>query len=304
VRVSRWVWLFLICAGALAVQLMLRRELFPFAGTLATAALLGLAMPGAGTGSHSPVSAGANGAWPCRAAIGGLVALTLAAGAVDFDAGGFGWPVAVGEHAGIAAVALLTAAVSLLAVAVLGAAAPDLRLRRLWPAAVAGLAVAVGFAAYVNTAEPDSTGKGAALPVVALLLVLVAANAAFAAGRRLRLAGAGLLAVLALAVGAVSAAVELGAPDRPFDCDRDPVCAEALRQVNTGPLPPAAGEPVRGRAASVAIAVVSVTPADRSASSVGEWPSYLPALGGTLVLLGLGALVSALFPVQLRRFEQ
>jgi hypothetical protein len=291
VRVSRWVWLFLACASVLAVQLLLERELLLFAGTLATAALLGLAADREA------------GAWPQRAGLAGLVALTLAAAAVDLDAKGFGWPMSVGEHAGVVAVLLLTAGAALLAVAVLGAAAPGLRRRHLWPAAVAGVVVVAVFAEFGITDRPGRGGIALlGLSVVALLLVLIATNAALVT-HRLGLAAAGLLAVLAFAGGAVGAAAEFGGPDGLAGCGRPvlgpddgavwELCAEAtLRSVPQDAAEQRFLHPGTRNAAAVMVAVV---PVEGSAEG-GGWGPVLAAGDATLRLLGLAALVAALFP--------
>ncbi|GAA2657620.1 hypothetical protein [Paractinoplanes durhamensis] len=311
----RWVWLFLISAGALTAQLALHRELLPYTGTLATAALLGLAVE----------KGGAVGSWPGRAGLAGLATLTLAAGVIDADGGGYGWPTEVGRHAGVLAVVLLTAAAAMLGVAVLGAAAAGLRQRRLWPAAVVGLA---GLAWYANTSPAYYVG----LPVVALLLVLVATNAALASDRGYGLAGAGLLAVLALAGTAVGAAADLTEPDRTVTCGRLPaghtdtvvflaVCDSAAQvsgnEVSIGQADPAlireAEERIRlsrpGLSATM-VAVVPAQPADLTKDPISwsldpwqgglDWDAVRPAAHGALYLLGLAALVMSLYRVRPR----
>ncbi|MET3430527.1 hypothetical protein BJ973_009739 [Actinoplanes tereljensis] len=301
--------------AVLGVQVLLRLELLSFAGTLATAALLGLAADRD------------SGGWPQRAGLAGLTALTLAAAAVDIDAGGFGWPVAVGAHAGVVAVLLLTAGAALLAVAVLGTAAPGLRRRHLWPAGLAGVVVVGVFAKFAITDRPGRIGTALlGLSVVALVLVLVAANAALVT-HRLGLAGAGLLAVLAFAGGAVGAAADFGAEDGTVGCERpwlgadDGVvwewCSQAtLRNVtpdrdeqrsaaavadaqqrflhpgarNPGNPGNAGGGNIAGQG-NVAAVMVSVAPAETEAEGV-DWEAGDAALR----LLGLAALVMALFP--------
>ncbi|WP_213004593.1 hypothetical protein [Paractinoplanes toevensis] len=295
-RVSRWVWLFLASTAVLAVQVTLQRELLLFAGTLATAALLGLAVEREAGG------------WPQRAGLAGLAALTLAAAAIDIDAKGFGWPIAVGEHAGVVAVLLLTAGAALLAVAVLGTAAPGLRRRHLWPAALAGAVVVAVFAEFAITDRPGRAGIALlGLSVVALVLVLVAANAALVT-HRLGRAGVGLLAVLAFAGGAVGAAAEFGAPDRMVSCGQPTLgpddtavwelCSAAtLRDVTQDRAEQRFLHPGEKHAGerNAAVVMVAVVPVERSAGGEG-WGSVFVAGDATLRLLGLAALVVALFP--------
>lgn len=141
---------------------------------------------------------------------GGLAALTVAACLVDDRHGGYGWPTEFGTGSGPAATVLVVAAAALLALAVLGRVRTGVS-RRLLPAALAGLAMLVLVAELAGDQERSIWHPVAVVavllpPATAVILVLLAANAAIVAGRRHLPAAAGLFAVLVLAFGAVAAA--------------------------------------------------------------------------------------------------
>jgi hypothetical protein len=303
--VSGWVWLFLAATAATAAQLLLVRADIPFAGTAATAALLGLAV------SRRPAAITA---WA------GLAALTLAAGLVDSGRGGYGWPLSIGPGAGPEVTVLLVAGVALLAAAVLRRVARGLNRRRLWPAAVVGALVVLRLVVYVIDPEvgwretrpsPLALIAVLAVPVVAVILVVVAVNAAFTAGRQARPAAVGLLAVLALANTATVAAAGLDVLHRrPPAPDRASIAfLELGARIDPGQVSSAwvlTDQSPRGvTAISVDTSAVAIAGPAEAADICwclnpweGEfdWLSLLPAVLASLLLLGLAALTEFLFP--------
>ena len=207
-RVSRWVWLFTALTLIQAAQILLHLTVLPYAGTLATAALLGFAASREGASGLAR-----------RAGLGGLAALTLAAGVVDNRHGGSGWPQEFGERSGRPAALLVLLAGALFAVTVLARTGRGLRRLHFLPAAAGTLLAVVLLARFASSREPGRIGPlpypivtvlVLLLPVVAVVLLFFAANAALASGRRWRPAGWALLPVLVLAVGAVDAVASLG----------------------------------------------------------------------------------------------
>ncbi|WP_203778329.1 hypothetical protein [Paractinoplanes rishiriensis] len=187
----RWILLFVTLAAVQAAQTLLHREIVPYTGTLATAALLALA-----ASRHD----GRRG--PGRRALAGLALLTLAALAVDHENDGYGWPLEFGGHGSPLPPILVVAGVLLLAVALLSRVGA-VRKVLLIPA---GLLAAGVVLLIAEQAGPDPAAiRWLLVPAVAVILVLFAVNAALAGGRRWRPAGWGLLPVLVLALGALGA---------------------------------------------------------------------------------------------------
>lgn len=116
-RVSRWLWLFLAITQIQAAQILLHREVLPYAGTLAIAALFGHAASWSGRPLNSVAGLDA----PQLAGLGGLAALLAAAAAVDHRNGGYGWPMGFGPTSGAEAILPAVLAAVLLPVAVVGA---------------------------------------------------------------------------------------------------------------------------------------------------------------------------------------
>jgi hypothetical protein len=114
---SRWLWLFLVVVLVQAAQILLHREVLPYSGTLAIAALFGHA---ASWRSH-PLSSVAGPEAPQLAGLGGRAALMAAAAAVDHRNGGYGWPIGFGPTSGAEASLPAVLAAVLLPVAVVGA---------------------------------------------------------------------------------------------------------------------------------------------------------------------------------------
>jgi hypothetical protein len=117
VRFSRWLWLFLVFSLLHAAQILLHREVLPYAGTLVIAALLGHAASWSGR----PLSSLDGLDPPQLAGLGGLAALMAAATAVDHRNGGYGWPIGFGPTSGAEAILPAVLAAVLLPVAVVGA---------------------------------------------------------------------------------------------------------------------------------------------------------------------------------------
>ncbi|GAB1642335.1 hypothetical protein [Krasilnikovia sp. MM14-A1259] len=210
----RWLRLvFLVAAGLQVATIFLDDKLVPYCGTIAVAALLAMALSSPSQALKRP--------WTRRSALAGLTMLTVAAALSDHRTGGYGWSTDVaggnrysipfgtkshGPHA-VEAV-LLVAGVAALAASVLGRAE---RLLRWWhiPGALLGL---LNIAGFVDTAlhprvfdyqiPPDLRLRFLVLLPVGLVsaALWLAANVALASRGPLRLAGAGLLAVFALAV--------------------------------------------------------------------------------------------------------
>ena len=116
-RVSRWLWLFLAFALIQTAQILLGREVMPYAGTLVIAALLGHAASWSGRPLSSVVGLDA----PQLVGLGGLAALMAAATVVDHRNGGYGWPISFGPLSGAEAILPAVLAAVLLPVAVVGA---------------------------------------------------------------------------------------------------------------------------------------------------------------------------------------
>jgi hypothetical protein len=212
----------------------------------------------------------------------------------------------------------VAAAVTAMSVAVLARVPARLPRRRLLPAALV-TAVAVGLTAEAATApaqrHPVVIVAILWLPLVALVLVVLAANAALASGRRLRAAGLGLLPMLVLALGALGAAAhsEILEPrehlvcgpssgDRPVairfcsTSSSDVVVRTELHQIS------------RDRAASVYLAPAlrfEPSPDARPATvlsldpwqSGSDWYALWPAIEAAALLVGLGAIVRSVFPL-------
>ncbi|MEU4238272.1 hypothetical protein [Actinoplanes sp. NPDC026619] len=136
------LWPFLVLTLVQVGQLLLHRQVLPYAGTLAVAALLGHAASW-GDRPWSPVPGpGA----PQLAGLGGLAAIMAAAAVVDHGNGGYGWPAGFGPDAGAAAIMPAVLAAVLLPVAVAGAiqAGSRPRLRRAGIALLPAFAVSAG----------------------------------------------------------------------------------------------------------------------------------------------------------------
>jgi len=190
VPVSRWLWLFLVATLVQFAQLLQRREVIPYAGTLAVAALLGHVVSWGGR-ALSPLLGLDE---PQLAALGGLASLMTAAAVVDHRNGGYGWPVTFGPAAGAAAIVPAVLAAVLLPVAVVGTIqvasskplTSRLRLRQVGDALLPGFALSIGLlgaAAGVpmRTAEAPvlvcvSTRTPCAVPAGALLVTASASQ--------------------------------------------------------------------------------------------------------------------------------
>ncbi|GIF22415.1 hypothetical protein BJ973_002738 [Actinoplanes tereljensis] len=116
VPVSRWLWLFLAATLVQFAQLLQRREVVPYIGTLAIAALVGHVVSWGGR----PLSPLPGLAEPQLAGLGGLASLMTAAAVVDQRNGGYGWPAAFGPASGPAAILPAVLAAVLLPIAVIG----------------------------------------------------------------------------------------------------------------------------------------------------------------------------------------
>lgn len=117
VRASRWLWLCLAFALLQVAQILLHRDVLPYAGTLVIAALLGHAASWRG----HPFSSVAGLDTQQLVGLGGLAALMAAAAAVDHRNGGYGWPTGFGPTSGTDAILPVVLAAVLLPVAVVGA---------------------------------------------------------------------------------------------------------------------------------------------------------------------------------------
>jgi len=302
-RVSGWVWLFLLATGVTVAQLLLHIEKIPYTATLATAAVLGRA---ATTTS--------------RVMSFGFAALTLAAGLIDTAGGGFGWPLEVADQAGPAAIVLILAGAVLLAAGVVRRVWPDVRRRHMWPAGVAAalLILDLGLnATYPRVgwreAEPGPFTVLAVLtlPMAVLILLAVAANAAFAAGRPTRAVAVGLLAVFALASSTVGAVADLDVLHRLAPARSAASAALAETHVVVGgpvPIQPLDQYPVGvlvgvedpARSIPINVAEPVITPAAPAGPGISwrmspwqgrpDWPALWPAILASLLLLGLAAL--------------
>jgi hypothetical protein len=324
VRTTGWAWLFLATGGVTVAEASLELDLVPYAGTLATLALLGLA-------------ASRHRGTPRPAALAGLAALTLAAGIIDTENGGHGWPRNFDSPSLLEATLVIVGA-ALVAVDVLDRVAPGLRKRRLWPAALAAFILLIHLvrtlAAVDEVGRPPvlavaATRVALILPVIALALVVLATNAAFASGRRFRWAGAGLLTVGVLAVGVLGSATSARTVLYADDLSARTDTAEAARQtdalyraildIDAARLGPTAGD-------STGVAVwaysdgltlqqretierlptetaVAVEPGEWSSDpwqSEPDWPAIRAALLTLALLGGLAALTVGLFPGALR----
>lgn len=331
VRQSRWLWLFVAFAMVQQAQLLLHLAVVPYAGTLAVVALLGYAassdgfVPVASSAGFVPVATPAGfvpiatpGGATRLAGLGGLAALAVAAAVVDGRIGGDGWPVGFGSSSGLVAALAVAAAVTAMSVAVLARVPARLPRRRLLPAALV-TAVAVGLTAAAATSPaqryPVVVVAVLWLPLVALVMVAFAANAALASGRRLRAAGLGLLPVLVLALGALGAAAhsEILEPrehlvcgptsgDRPVavrfcsTLSSDVVVRTELHQISSD------------RAASVYLApALRFDPSPDAGPATGwnvdpwqggpDWSTLWPAIEAAALLVGLGVVVRAVFPL-------
>lgn len=304
-RIAGWVWLFLVFGAVAVAEASLDRPLLPYAGTLTLLALLGFAATRYATAEPGRPRAARSTA--AGLGLGGLALVTLAAAVVEGERRD--WPAEFGGS-GLAEVVLLSGGVALLAIAVLGQALPGLDRRLLWPAGLIALPVGgflmltLGSTDYLEPPwwEPAVTRAVLVLPFGALILVIVAANAAFAAGPRLRRAGAGLLAAVILALGAISAAFSLDLSDSRAEPTHNAI---AIR-VDPSELGPGGRLTQEERRAieyyqsNQPEGAVAYAEYSSAADAAPARSTILPALAAVLVLAGLAALTTVLFPAEER----
>jgi hypothetical protein len=318
---QRVSWAFLGVAGLHVAGLFLDRRLLPYGATLAIVMLMAVVLVRPpGTGRHR---------WSRRLAVAGLGLLAASAALVDTRTGGFGRPdglTAERDGQALAEITLLAVSASVLAAAVLCRAGRLMRLRHL-PSGVFGLivlAILGGVALYPSVSPgekpPDLRLRTAVLILlaIAVILVVLAANAALFSRPGLRLAAAGLLPLLALTLSVLPMALrnDLISPQRDPDY-RPSVTNERERfyiatvefgaapmeppplafpdPALTGRFPPA--PPARVAAEEDAGIAAVPGPPDWS-GSVWEgpigWSRSVPALAAAAFLLGLAAFAGSL----------
>lgn len=312
-------WAFLAVAGLHVAGLFLDRRLLPYGGTLAIVMLMMVVLVRPpGTGRHL---------WSRRLAVAGLGLLAASAALVDTRTGGFGRPAGLtAEQDGQALVeiTLLAASASVLAVAVLCQVGRLMRLRHL-PSGVFGLIVLVilgGVALYPAVSpreKPPDLGLRTAVLIllaVAVILPVLAANAALFSRPALLLATAGLVPLLALTLSVLPMALrnDLISPQHDPDyrpsvtTERAQIRIETVR-IGEAPLPPSsvvwtdrfpAGPPARVvDAAEEDVGIAAVSGPPEWSGSIWEgpigWRRSVPALAAAAFLLGLAAFAGSLF---------
>ncbi|MFI5490985.1 hypothetical protein [Actinoplanes sp. NPDC051859] len=312
----RWVrYAFFAAAGLQVLGLFLDRNLMPYAGTGAMAALLAAAL----------LSANPPGVprWTRSAALSGLSLLTLTAFLADLYGDGYGWPTAYGQGEGLGAMlepVLLAASAAALGAAVLGRAGRALRWRHL-PAGIVALTFVlwvVGAAQY-GGASTDSRIRVMVLVPAALAIACagMAANAGLWSRGRLRTAGAGLGVVVALALGGLLTLEQNELLRPPADPAAETLRTDTYQHLvidDVGPLYYRTysddygmfdyGDTDPAAAVVVEIPVVTEVPIDLTNpwETETDWSRAAPALQSGLVFAGLVLLVVSLF--RLERYEQ
>ena len=234
---AKWVRLtFLAAAGLQVATIFLDFRLMPYCGTIAMAALLAMALSSLG---QAPARRRTR-----HPAVAGLTLLTVAALLADYRTGGYGWSTEVaggdsfstlfgrpGSGPQAVEAVLLLAGAAALAAAVLGGAE---RLLRWWhiPGMLIGLVVlaaAADRAIHPRLLFSLETRIDLRLRLLVFIpaalviaVLLLATNAALASRGALRLAGAGLLAVVALASIGFRCLAEI----EPLQPHSDPFVAE------------------------------------------------------------------------------
>jgi hypothetical protein len=330
---------FLVATGFQVAAVYAGFPLAPYAGTVAMAALLALALTAPRPATRT---------WTHVAAAVGLTLLTMAALLVDQRTGGFGWPMELGggefarirfdDDGGVRLVAeavLLVVGAGALAAAVLGRVEGLFR-RRILPGVVVGLvalAVAVDEVLYPESifGSPIATDTGLRLRVlmpaaVVIAVLWLAAYAALTPRVPLLPAAAGMLVVAALAwtgFAGLSGMDSLRVPEVPAEEtvayeDRfrlEPRIPGSVVRIEAYTR---SGEQPRPRAEDAGV-LVDVSAVDEAVwwTSVDGWragigPVPLPregersrvdargAVGTTLVAAGLAGLVMSLFPFPYR----
>jgi hypothetical protein len=203
-RAQRWAITAFAVIGLLYVTGLVADRPLPFGGTLATAAVLVIALVARTTGP-ARLLAPTGPRWTRWAGLAGLATLTACAALVDAQHGGNGWPMAATEWwwgydgvapALLAEAGLLALAGALLAASVLGRAGPVMRVGNL-PAATFALVMLWAEVVFLLPgAGPLGPGLVVGLALAALALLVLAVNAALLTGRPAHLAAIGLIPVV------------------------------------------------------------------------------------------------------------